>query len=267
MAPGWQSPWYMGKMDSVLRSALLGNAGFAHGLSLRSGGVSRAPYDTFNLGRSVGDDPASVAQNHERLAAQLGYAPGRLFELSQVHGAQVQIVRGDEQPQLLRRDEGDALCTLAKGAAVGVRAADCLPLLVADPHTRAVAAVHAGWRGTVAGVVPAALRALMQLSAAPAERLVAAIFPHIRACCFEVGGEVALQLSAAAPGQHVVRRDKPRPHVELAAVVRSQLATLGVAVAHLDDVPGCTRCEPERFFSFRRDGKLSGRHIAVIVAG
>jgi YfiH family protein len=254
-------------MHCVLRSDLLSGAGFAHGFSLRGGGVSRPPFDSLNLGRSVGDDAASVAENHLRLARQVGYAPERLFELSQVHGRQVRRVGVHELPEQVRREEGDALCTRERGLAVGVRAADCLPLLLADPETRAVAAVHAGWRGTVANVVPAAVQALIELTSAPAHRLLAAVFPHIRACCFEVGDEVALQLTASSDAAQVVRRDQLRPHVDLAAVVRAQLLALGISATCIDDVAGCTRCEPERFFSFRRDGQASGRHLGVIVAG
>jgi YfiH family protein len=251
----------------VVRSPLLTRHGFAHGFSLRHGGVSRAPFDTLNLGRAVGDEPASVAENHERMARAVGYEPGTLFEVSQVHGRHVRVVAPSEDPKVVRREEGDALVANAMGTAIGVRAADCIAVLFADPQTRAVAAVHAGWRGTVAGVALSGLERLVDVSNAPRSRVVAAVFPHIRACCFEVGDDVAQTIASRSPAQGIVSRVANKAHVDLAAVVRAQLREAGVDAAHIDDVAGCTRCEPARFFSYRRDGQVSGRHLAAIVAG
>jgi YfiH family protein len=251
-------------MPSVLCAPQLKDHGFAHGFSTRQGGVSAAPYVSLNLGRSVGDDAASVVENRRRFAAQVGYAPELLFELNQVHGGHVRVVRATDAPDELRQMPGDGLVA-GGGSALGVRTADCLPLLLADPLTRTVGAIHAGWRGAAAGVVEAGVQALCALSLAPPQRLLAALFPHIRVCCFEVGSEVADALAQAAHGAAVVRPG-PKPHVDLASVVRAQLTAAGIRVECIDDVPGCTRCEPERFFSFRRDGQASGRHLAAIVA-
>jgi YfiH family protein len=261
---GTQTPWYTCGMPSVLCAPQLQDHGFAHGFSTRQGGVSAEPYASLNLGVSAGDDAASVAENRRRFAARVGYASERLFELSQVHGAQVRVVAAADTPDALRRMEGDGLVARG-GSALGVRTADCLALLLADPVTRTVGAVHAGWRGAAAGVVAAGVQALCRLSLAPPQRLLAALFPHIRVCCFEVGVEVADALAQAAHGAAVVRPG-PKPHVDLAGVVRAQLVAAGIRSECIDDVPGCTRCEPERFFSFRRDGQASGRHLAAIVA-
>ena len=127
-------------MQSVLRSSLLSRHGFSHGFSTRSGGVSPAPFESLNLGRSVGDAPEHVAENHRRFAARVGYEPVRIFELSQVHGRRARQVEAHEDASEVRREEGDALLTAAAGVAIGVRAADCLPLLIGDPATGAVAA-------------------------------------------------------------------------------------------------------------------------------
>ncbi len=254
-------------LPKILQSESLTRLGFAHGFSLRTGGVSHAPYDSLNLGRVVGDDPAAVAENHRRMAEAVGYPDGTLFETSQVHGVRVREVMVGEAPAAVREEEADALLAVSAGVAIGVRAADCLPLLVVDPKSRAVTAVHAGWRGTVAGVAPLAVRALRDRTGAPAERLHAAVFPHIRACCFEVGGDVAEQITAASPDKHVIDTTHARPHAVLAAVIRAQLAAAGLSPDKVDDVAGCTRCEPERFFSFRRDGTRSGRHLLAVVAG
>jgi hypothetical protein len=115
-------------------------------------------------------------------------------------------------------------------------------------------------------VVGCAVDALLQRTSATASQLCAAIFPHIRPCCFEVGEEVAQELSLAAPGRSVVSRPGLKPHVDLAAVVRAQLLARGLDPERIDDVTGCTRCDPTQFFSYRREGQRSGRHLAVIVA-
>jgi len=108
------------------------------------------------------------------------------------------------------------------------------------------------------------VESLTRLGATPG-RLHAAVFPHIRACCFEVGDEVAAQLDACAPGRGVVVTGTgARPHADLSRLAAHQLSALGLHVAALEDVPGCTRCEAARFFSYRRDGQRSGRHLAVI---
>jgi YfiH family protein len=260
-------------MSELLRSPLLGALGVAHGFNLRTGGVSVAPYASFNLGRSVGDDPDAVAENIERFAHALCSQPERLFTTSQVHGAAVRVIQAGEDAAQVRGDEADALATAAPGVAVGIRVADCVPVLLFDPATGAVGAAHAGWRGVEQEV---ALRALERVLGLGGERarigeLRAAIFPHIRACCFEVGEDVAAPLAACAnkfgaPLSEAIDRSRAKPHVSLAAILRAQLMSAGVLAAQIDDVPGCTRCEPERFFSFRREGQRSGRHIAAIVA-
>jgi copper oxidase (laccase) domain-containing protein len=127
-------------------------------------------------------------------------------------------------------------------------------VLVADEASGAVAAIHAGWRGVVGGVVRAGVELLA------GQRLAAAIGPCIGACCFEVGAEVAAQTG------FVARRQGDKAYVDLRAAVRAQLRALGVSDARIDDVAGCTKHEPERFHSFRRDGAHSGRMLAAIAA-
>jgi YfiH family protein len=268
--PPRKRSWYTVAMHHVLRAPALTAQGFSHGFSLRQGGVSEPPFDSLNLATQVGDDPAHVAENQRRFAAWVGYDAAQLYTVSQVHGRQVERVTGAQPPDVVRSWQADALVAGA-GAAVGVRTADCVPLLLGDPITRRVAAVHAGWRGVVAGVVPAAVAALCELSGSPVppSRLSAALFPHIRRCCFEVGEDVAQALSALQldAGQTVFasKTTKQKPRVALDSLVRAQLMAAGLPPEHIEDVPGCTCCEPARFFSFRRDGAASGRHLSVIV--
>ena len=254
----------------TLASPLLHAAGFAHGFATRHGGVSRGGLASLNLGRGLGDDEEALAENHQRLAARIGYARERLFEISQVHGDRVRVVGPEDVRLAVAREEGDGLVTREPGVALAVRTADCIPILMASPATGAVAAVHAGWRGVENHIALRALDALTALGAA-VEDLLVAVGPHIRRASFEVSEEVATQLVAALPERvdgisapDVVDRSGPRPHVDLARILAAQLRAAGVR--HLDDVGGDTFADAARFFSHRRDRGDTRRHLAVIVA-
>lgn len=229
--------------------------------------MSLPPFDSLNLARTLGDAPEHVAENHRRLAQEVGYDTARLFEVSQVHGARVCALDDDSAPEQIRIHEADALVAAAKGSAAGVRVADCAALLLADPVSGAVAAVHAGWRGTVQGVVASAIEVLCQTSGATPARLIAAVFPHIGPDAFEVGPEVAMQIEGSAPGAIGVVVQRERPHADLRRALLWQLGHAGLAPERIDSVAGCTYSDRVQFFSYRRDGGRAGRHLAVIVAG
>lgn len=255
-------------MSLCLRAQLLTEAGFRHGFSLRQGGVSGPPFSALNLARNLGDDPAAVEENHRRFAGAVGYAAECLFEVSQVHGVALEVADERVSPALFRAREADALLALAPGQAVGIRVADCVPILVADPGSGAVLAIHAGWRGVVAGVVAVAIARLLAETGAKPRALLAAIGPHIGPEAFEIGEDVAQALARAVPedGRVVVAR-KPRPHADLGRAVRAQLLRAGLQTARVESVGACTYTNGEQFFSYRRDGSASGRHLAAIVAG
>jgi YfiH family protein len=256
----------------ALRSPLLEKAGFSHAFFTRLGGVSRPPWDTLNFAAGVGDDPEAVAENLRRAAGDLGIDPRRLYFLSQVHGTAWQALSGEEDRDEVVRRVGDITISRAatpSSVGCGIRTADCVPVLLADRRSGAVAAVHSGWRGTVDKVAAVGVRALLTLLREPPE-LVAAIGPHIERCCFEVGEDVAASLARASKlgDAAVIRREgEARPRVDLRAVVRAQLEEAGVASSQIDDVPGCTVCDARRFHSYRRDRDKSGRLLSAIVAG
>lgn len=260
---------------SVILSPLLQRAQLLHGFSTREGGVSAPPFDTMNLARSVGDDEGAVAENHRRFARAVGHTVEALVEVSQVHGARCVDADPFVDPIAARREEADALVCATASRAIGVRTADCVPILVGDPEARVVAAIHAGWRGAVGGVVPRAIEALVAKGASPS-RLVAAIGPHIRLASFEVGDEVVRAIEEAMPGARerdaialagplFAREPGRRARASLATLVVAQLLEAGLARANVEDVGGDTCAEPARFHSHRRDGARSGRHLAVIV--
>jgi hypothetical protein len=246
---------------------LLSRSGFRHGFSLRTGGVSAAPFDSLNLARKVGDAPDAVAENHRRFAAEVGYAIDALYEVSQVHGADVARVDEQVSAEAFRVREADAIVCGIPEHAAAVRVADCVPVLVGDPETGVVAAIHAGWRGVVAQVVRAGVRALCAELTVPPTRLVAALGPHIGVEAFEVSQDVAVQLVEAVGDAEIAIAGFSRPHVDLARAVHLQLRQAGLVEDRIERVAGCTFADPTRFYSFRRDGAASGRHLAVIVAG
>lgn len=246
----------------ALRSTLLDRYGFRHGFATRTGGVSRAPYETLNLGFHLGDDDAAVRENRARFAQNLALSGDRLFEQRQVHGKWVREISQDDRPETIVDSEGDGLIVRFAGYGVAVRAADCVPVLIAHPRSGHVAAAHAGWRGAVAGVVPAAIQALEH---DPGE-LAVAIGPHIRIAAFEIGEEVAAEMERAAGGNQVIDRAEAKPHGDLASLIHIQLRRAGVPDDAIDDVGGCTYTDQGRFFSHRRDEGETGRHLSVIIA-
>jgi polyphenol oxidase len=264
-----------GEGAEALESPLLAGAGFSHAFFTRRGGASAPPWDTLSFAVSTGDDPAAVRENLGRAARRLGISAGRLYFLSQVHGVAARVLAGDEDREEVVREVGDVTLSRTPGVGCGVRSADCATVLVADRRSGAVAAIHSGWRGTVRRVVVeavAALRALAGDRASAGADLIAAIGPHIEACCFEVGDDVAAELAGCsrAGDASVVRVERPgaaRPRVDLRRILRAQLVEAGIEGACVDDVGGCTVCDAARFFSYRRDGVRSGRLLSAIVAG
>ncbi len=242
----------------ILESPLL--SGFRHGFTTRDGGVSEPPHDRLNLGGAVGDDPARVAENWRLLEAATGL---RFARVRQVHGARVIAVAAPCEPA----DEADAVLSTAEGVAACVSVADCVPLLLADPATGAVAAVHAGWRGTLAGIAAEGVRALERQVGAPPSRLLAVIGPSIGPCCYEVSEDLAARFEDELRGS-VVRGPSAgapaRPRVDLWAANRGVLARAGVSAERVQVLGRCTSCERERFFSHRRDAGRTGRQMAFI---
>ena len=216
--------------------------------STRRGGVSEPPFDTLNLGRLTEDDPGRVDENRRRLCAEVGTVSDRLRFGRQVHGPVVRRAAGTGEP-------GDGLWTDTPGEPLLVFTADCLPVALARTNgdVPAVAAVHVGWRGLLDGIVAAAVSAL------GSGALSAALGPGIGPCCYEVGADVAEPFRERF-GKDVVRDGR----LDLWTSTERALAAAGVADVHRNDL--CTVCNPELFFSHRRDRGRTGRQgmIALV---
>ncbi|WP_153814573.1 peptidoglycan editing factor PgeF [Streptomyces sp. SUK 48] len=222
----------------------------------RWGGVSAAPYEELNLGGAVGDTPEAVTANRELAATSLGLDPTRVVWMNQVHGAEVAVV--DEPWGTRPVPEVDALVTARRGLALAVLTADCVPVLLADPVAGIAAAAHAGRPGMVGGVVPAAVRAMVELGAAP-ERIVARTGPAVCGRCYEVPETLRAEVTAVEPTAHA-ETSWGTPAVDVSAGVHAQLDRLGVCDrAHS---PVCT-LESGDHFSYRRD-RTTGRLAAYV---
>ncbi len=251
---------------TALTSALLTSAGFRHAFFTRRGGVSPPPWESLNFAANTGDAPERVAENLARAARVLGVEAHHVYFLSQVHGVASRAIGAGDDRSAVLRSEGDITLSSVPGVACGVRSADCVPVLVGDRASGAVAAVHSGWRGTMANATAAGIAALREMTGARGD-LVVAIGPHVQACCFEVGADVSAQLAAcsSAGERAVVDAGGTKRRVDLRMIVRAQAEAEGVAPAAVDDVLGCTICAGELFHSYRRDGPKSGRLLSAIV--
>jgi polyphenol oxidase len=255
----------------VYVSPALRKAGVPHAFSTRLGGISKAPFDSMNLGNPNGcevqDDYANIWSNYDRLLAAAGCAARELVRVHQVHGPAVARVRRGEPFDVSTK--ADALVGDDPRRALSVRVADCVPVLMATEDGRAVAAVHAGWRGVVAGVVTAAVEELRTIYRANAGsrgvRLLAAVGPGIGPGAFEVGPEVVAEFRRAfAPEAPVRETPDGKGRVDLREAIRRQLTESGIDEKAIDLTDRCTFRDASEFFSHRRETGVTGRMAAVI---
>jgi YfiH family protein len=255
----------------VMSAGELSRAGVPHGFSERAGGVSRGVFASLNFGNPMElsgearDPVAHIEENFRRVLAAAGAAGREVVQVYQVHGAACRVFRAgspsrDTGPEGARDFRADALVTDDPTRVVAVRVADCAPVLMASADGRVVGAVHAGWRGVIAGVVAEAARAMCALGGPAA---LAAVGPCISREAFEVGPEVLAEFrrvfGGAAP---CTERPDGKGLVDLRECLRRQL--IGVGVAAPEVLPGCTFGDAERFFSHRREMGLTGRMVGLI---
>jgi len=241
----------------------LSDAGAAHGFFSRAGGVSTDIFSSLNVGLGSTDDFSNVAENRLRCREALG--ADHLLTLYQIHSPEVVIVT---EPWNGQGPKADGMATRLKGVALGVLTADCMPFLFIDPEAEVIGAAHAGWRGALAGVLEATIRAMMSLGAKP-EKIAAAVGPCMRQPNFEVGLDVLDAFIKShpnsedffAPGINAEKRQ-----LDLAAFGRARLAYVGVE--NLDDVGVCTVERAGDYFSYRASRRAGepdyGRNLSAI---
>ena len=228
--------------------------------------MSRGGYASLNLSYNVGDDPEAVRTNLQNLRETIPLS-APLYRVAQVHGSHVVSIEemGEPTTESLNGPpalEADGIIATTGDALLAVQTADCAPVLLADPQTRIVSAVHAGWKGNARGIIRKAVRKMSHAGAHPAN-IVAAIGPCICLACYEVGEEVAKCFPESAdpikgkPGKHLL---------DLSLAITVSLIGAGLSDNNIDSLGRCTRCEKESFFSYRRDGAATGRMLGLISA-
>jgi YfiH family protein len=244
--------------------SLVGLADIAHGFFTRRGGVSQGIYASLNCGQGSRDEPAAVGENRARVAAHLNALA--LVTANQAHSS-IAVV-AEEAWGANARPSADAIVTRRRGLAVGVLAADCAPVLIADPRAGVVAAAHAGWRGGVAGVIEAAIAAMEGLGASKAHML-GAVGPCIGQAAYEVGEDLQrlfLTRDPESAGFFSTPGARARPHFDLSGYVALRLQRAGVPA---EAISLCTFAHADMFFSYRRARAASepdyGRQISAIV--
>lgn len=259
----------------VLRSALLSRLGVPHGFTTRIGGVSSGMFESLNFGnpgdlaRDRKDPGAHIRENQRRVLHAIGAHTRRVVEVWQMHGAEVALKRPNDAWAWDGEGDhrADAIVTDDPACIIGVRIADCAPILLASADGSIVSTVHAGWRGVIAGVLPRAIDAMHALGAAPRSTF-AAIGMCIGVESFEVGEEVAAEFTRVFPEANaIVRRDLGhKPHIDLKLALAVQLQHAGLPPESIETLPHCTVRDERLFFSHRRQAALGGggRMLALI---
>jgi YfiH family protein len=248
------------------------DAGFKNGFSTRLGGVSPLPANALDLGNFRKDEREYVIENRRRFLDALRADGWPIITARQIHSASVRRVLDARDAENARREQPvcDALMSDTKRMLLAVQTADCLPIILADERTGAFAAVHAGWRGTLAGIVARTVEQMQMSYDTRDGDLHAALGPAIASCCFEVGPEVLAQFREKYPyADELVsqRQENGKAHLDLRYANRRQLIDCGVPVDRIYDCGLCTVCRNDLFFSYRRENgseKPVGRLMGVI---
>lgn len=268
---GTEGPFSLSRRGDVryLQCRALDECGFiTHAFCTRWGGVSEGRLANLNFGVNVGDRDRNLARNRQLLASAFDLPGDEIVTVTQVHGDRLLMI--DETLQDRRPNgplEYDGIITRAPGIPVGIKTADCVPLLLADRRRRVVGAVHAGWKGTALGIAAKAARVFMEtLSSAPGD-LVAAIGPAIGPCCYEVDGAVFHRFDHSGKGPTVFTdgREEGKWMLDLSAANRFQLEGVGIPRENILSADICTSCRHDTFFSHRGEGGDTGRQLSFIM--
>ena len=254
-----------GTLEYLTADALTGSI---HCFSTRFGGVSEGHLASLNLGTHRGDAPEHVYENYRILGAAAGFAPEQTVFTKQEHTDTIlRVGKADCGTGLLREQTVvcDSLITNEPGVALCCFGADCTTILLFDPVTGALGAVHSGWRGTAMGIAAKAVAAMTREFGSQPSNIHAAIGPCIGRCCFEVGPEVpeAMRNALGADAEHCIEPRGEKAHVDLKGLNRLWLERAGLS--EIDVCPDCTKCHPERFWSHRAVGNHRGSQAAIIM--
>lgn len=238
-----------------------------HAFSTRLGGVSHEPFASLNMGFGSGDERWCVAQNRERFGRAVGFDPERLVTLHQVHGRRVVLLSPADDPAMVRGTRADALITSRPDTPLGIITADCFPVVLVAPTLPLIGIVHSGRKGTADSVVPTAVHQMCQQFNLRPDAIFASIGPGIGVCCYEVDEASAAPFRGQFSGADSIFRPSRANHLflDLPRAIFLQLRAIGMPVQHIWDAHLCTACHPQWFYSYRREGRRSGRMLNVVM--
>ncbi len=241
--------------------ALAAYPNVVHAVTTRHGGVSPAPFNTMNLGGTVGDEPANVRENLLRMHVALALDPRATVDARQAQADRVARITADERGTRIQNVDG--LITNMPGIPLMLRFADCVPILFYDPVHRAIGIAHAGWRGTVGKVVTHTVEAMCEAFGTAPKDLVACVCPSIGPCCYEIGGDVRQRVEETFPeASHLLLRQNGSVHLDLWEANAHQLRSLGVGQIEVAGL--CTSDRTDEWYSWRREKGHTGRFAAII---
>jgi YfiH family protein len=231
-----------------------------HGVFTRKGGISPEPWNSLNLGGTVGDNPDYVQENLTRLLNASGFSQNQLVQVKQIHSAKVVVA--DKAADVL--EEGDAMTTDREGLLLLMRYADCVPILFFDPEHLAIAIAHAGWMGTLNGVVSEVVRVMMSQYGTAPDKLLVGIGPSIGPDHYQIGDDVIIKTKEAFPDvyEQILNQDQDQVTLDLWKANQIHLMNMGVNQIEISEI--CTGCDQELWYSHRAEFGKTGRFAAVI---
>ena len=242
-----------------------------HFISGKKGGISKGNYHSLNLSYNTADNKENVIENRKRLFTAMEIPHNEIVSARQVHGNNVEIIESGRQGCGAFSDDtaipvADAMITAEKGICLFILVADCVPVLLLDKKQKVIAAVHAGWRGTVKRITGLAVRKMIAEFNCLPENILAGIGPSIGPCCYKVGNEVVKRVGEVfgTTGEYILSKDN-QPHFDLWHANYKELTDIGIPAENIELSRICTCCHPEDFFSSRHDKGITGRFGAGIM--
>jgi YfiH family protein len=224
--------------------------------STRIGGFSEGPFASFNMGNIKFDDPKLITKNRNLFFDIIGINKKWVALPDQIHSANIKTIY---RPGIVPKT--DALISKEKGLFIGVQTADCFPIFIYAPRISTIAIIHAGWRGVVQNIVIKALQPLLEQPGSKTSDLYVAIGPGLQSDCFEVRSDVYKQFPDNFLKPHP---DTSKKYLDLSGLLVQQFLSLNIPSEHIYQTDDCTKCNQERYFSFRRDGEMTGRMMGII---
>jgi len=239
-----------------------------HFATTRAGGLSSGVFASFNLGFTAGDSSSIVNKNRQLLADAIGIKPDQLITIRQSHTNKVRIVTAETEAAAPDSEPYDAQVTAVPGKCLSVIVADCVPILLYDPTHKVIAAVHAGWRGTVRKITSETLQVMMKKFGSNPRHILAGMGPSIGPCCYEVGQDVIDEVVTRLGSREsfLIEGDKlGKARLDLWEANRRQMIEAGVLLDHIEIPHICTSCNTAKYYSYRKETEGTGRMMAGIM--